>query len=157
MRSIQKVLLHLILFPTIQCTWLDQNLTTSTIFSISYASVFLIVSIQQGCPTLLLAIDCPAKFSSISNQTHPSLIFKRSWRTLAASGVWLELELNFAGQSIARSRVVHPSFSINCKVLFKSLSSFLAIFCLATWVKLLKSNPQIGLHFIIHNFWGEKA
>ncbi len=34
--------------------------------------------LEQGCTTLLLAIDCPAKFSSNSNQTHLSLIFKRS-------------------------------------------------------------------------------
>ncbi len=38
------------------------------------------IPLKQGCPTLLLANGCPAKFCSNSNQTHLSLIFKRSWR-----------------------------------------------------------------------------
>ncbi len=66
--------------------------------------------LQQWCPILLLAIDCPAKFSSNCNQTHLKQlikIFRNAWKSKA--GVFdLELELNFAGQSIARSRIGHP-------------------------------------------------
>ncbi len=68
-----------------------------------------LVALNQGCLTLLLAIDCPAKFSPNSNIPasncrgilNTSISFFRC--------VWLELELNFAGQSIAKRRVGHPS------------------------------------------------
>ncbi len=33
-------------------------------------------TLSKGCPTLLLAIDCPAKFSSNSNQTHLKQLIK---------------------------------------------------------------------------------
>ncbi len=33
-------------------------------------------AVKQGCPTLVLAIDCPAKFSSDSNQTHLKQLIK---------------------------------------------------------------------------------
>ncbi len=35
-----------------------------------------IVALQQGCPILLLAIDCPANFSSNSNQTQLKQLIK---------------------------------------------------------------------------------
>ncbi len=69
------------------------------------------VSVGQGCPTLLLVIECPAKFSSNSNQKNtPALNFQVILETLISCFrcVWLKLELNFAGQTITRSRVGHP-------------------------------------------------
>ncbi len=34
------------------------------------------IALEQGCPILLLAIDCPAKFISNSNQTHLKQLIK---------------------------------------------------------------------------------
>ncbi len=45
--------------------------------------VCVCVCVQLGCPTLLLAIDCPAKFSSNSNQTHLKQlikVFRITWK-----------------------------------------------------------------------------
>ncbi len=43
-------------------------------------------NLRQGCPILLLAIDCPAKFSSNSNQTHLKQlikVFRIAWKLKA--------------------------------------------------------------------------
>ncbi len=61
--------------------------------------IILDLVLHHGCSILLLAIDCPAKFSSNSNQT-PVFNFQTIMKTLISClmCVWLELAMNFAGQ-----------------------------------------------------------